>query len=493
MSAANAVNEKVLPMSRRGWILLAVLGALMLGAYGTGVSDVLSIEAMKARRGDLLSAVEADPFWSASAFFLAYAVIVALSLPAASVMTLLGGFLFGAVLGGTLVVIAATLGATVLFLVARSSFGGALREKAGPLAKRVSAKFQDNAFEYLLFMRLVPLFPFFAVNVAPALLGVGLRTYVTATFIGIIPGTFVYAHLGRELGTIASLGDLVSVNVLVALTLLGLIALLPVAYRKVKSARTGPGVLVALLALTLTAGSVMGANNASAADPQYERFVENYRGLLRDLVRPARKNEITYAGVDYVNWRADRRHAEALGALLASDPTQVYARSENLAYWINAYNFLTIDLIVREGEAQSIKNLGGIFSSPWKSFRWPIGGRQLSLDDIEHGIIRKLGEPRIHFAVNCAAISCPDLRDEPYAAATLDGQLANQVAITFANPFKGYAADGTSVRVSKVMDWYGKDFDGGDVSTWIRENAPVNLPSGARVGFFAYDWALNDL
>jgi len=95
--------------------------------------------------------------------------------------------------------------------------------------------------------------------------------------------------------------------------------------------------------------------------------------------------------------------------------------------------------------------------------------------------------------VNCAAISCPDLRGEPYAAATLDTQLAEQVARTFANPTKGYAANGKSVRVSKVMDWYGNDFNGGDVATWIRENAPVTMPSGVRVGFFAYDWALNDL
>jgi len=480
-------------MSRRGWILLVVLGALTLGAYGAGISDVLNIEAVKARRGDFLSAVEAHPFWSASAFFLAYAIVVALSLPAASVMTLLGGFMFGTVLGGSLVVVAATFGATILFLVARSSLGGALRDKAGPFAARVSSNFQANAFEYLLFMRIVPIFPFFVVNVVPALFGMHLRAFALATLVGIIPGTFVYAHLGRELGTISSLGDLLSVDVLVAFTLLGLIALLPVAYRKWKSLRSGPAVPVALLALALSAGFAPDANQARAADAQYDRFVEVYGSLLDDHVRPARKSGITYAGVDYVAWRKDPRHAEALAVLLASNPAMAGSRAEKLAYWINAYNFLTVDLIVREGEAQSIKNLGGIFSSPWKSFQWPVGGGQRSLDDIEHGIIRKLGEPRIHFAVNCAAISCPDLRGEPYAAATLDTQLAEQVARTFANPTKGYAANGKSVRVSKVMDWYGNDFNGGDVATWIRENAPVTMPSGVRVGFFAYDWALNDL
>ena len=166
--------------------------------------------------------------------------------------------------------------------------------------------------------------------------------------------------------------------------------------------------------------------------------------------------------------------------------------AQKLAYWINAYNFLTVDLIVREGETRSIKNLGGVLSSPWKRFRWPIGGQERSLDDIEHGIIRKLGDPRIHFAVNCAAISCPDLRAEPYAAATVDAQLGDQVARTFANPSKGYVIQGTAARVSKVMDWYAEDFDAGDVAAWIRTNASVELPKGAKVGFFAYDWALND-
>ena len=227
----------------------------MVGAYALGLADFLSFETVKERRGDLLSAVESHPVLSAAAYFAAYVAVAALSLPAASVMTLLGGFLFGTLLGGTLAVVSATVGASVVFLVARSSFGSALRERAGPLAERVSANFRDNAFEYLLFMRLVPLFPFFAVNIAPALLGVGLRTFFLATLIGIVPGTFVYAHLGRELGTISSLSDLLSADVLVAFTLLGLVALLPVAYRKWKSARSGSAVLVASFALGLVAAS----------------------------------------------------------------------------------------------------------------------------------------------------------------------------------------------------------------------------------------------
>ncbi|KQT43174.1 hypothetical protein ASG43_16885 [Aureimonas sp. Leaf454] len=254
-------------MTPRGWILLLVLAALTIGAYALGVTDLLSIEAVKARRGELLALVASHPLSSGAVFLVVYAAVVALSLPAASVMTLLGGFLFGTLVGGILAVVAATSGAIVLFLVARSSLGGPLRQRAGPLAERVAGKFRDNAFEYLLFMRIVPLFPFFAVNIVPALLGVGLRTFALATLLGILPGTFIYAHLGRELGAIASLSDLVSANVLFALTLLGLVALLPAAYRLWKSRRSGPAALVAILCVAVpAAGGGAGAGRALAAD-----------------------------------------------------------------------------------------------------------------------------------------------------------------------------------------------------------------------------------
>ncbi|BDA82717.1 hypothetical protein Sa4125_02590 [Aureimonas sp. SA4125] len=238
-------------MPRRGWILLALVAAVTLTAFFSGVVDFLGIDAVKARRAELLAMVEARPLLSAAAFMAAYALIVALSLPAASVMTLLGGFLFGTLLGGTLTVVAATIGATGIFLVARSSFGGALREKAGPLAKRVSANIHGNAFEYLLVLRVVPVFPFFLINILPALFGVSLRTFIPATFLGIIPGTFIYAHLGRELGTISSLDDLLSAEILVAFGLLGVIALLPVGYRRWKKARAPSTTLVALFLATM--------------------------------------------------------------------------------------------------------------------------------------------------------------------------------------------------------------------------------------------------
>lgn len=226
-------------MRKRGWIILALLVVAALAAHLSGVGEMLSFDSVKERRNDILAFVEAWPLLSALAFVGLYAVVVSVSLPVAMVGTLLGGFLFGPWLGTLLVIVAATAGASVVFLIARSSVGESLRTKAGPLYDRVAAGMRANAFEYLLFLRIVPLFPFFLVNILPALFDVRLRIFVLATAIGIIPGTFVFANLGRELGTISSLGDLLSVKLFLAFLLLGLVALIPAGYRAWKRRRVG--------------------------------------------------------------------------------------------------------------------------------------------------------------------------------------------------------------------------------------------------------------
>ncbi len=131
-----------------------------------------------------------------------YAASVALSLPGAGVLTLAGGFLFGWFLGGVAAIIAATAGAAIIFLIAKTSVGELLAARAGPWLERLRDGFQENAFSYLLFLRLVPIFPFWLVNLAPALLGVSFSTYVLATVIGIIPGSFAYAIAGKGLDSV---------------------------------------------------------------------------------------------------------------------------------------------------------------------------------------------------------------------------------------------------------------------------------------------------
>jgi uncharacterized membrane protein YdjX (TVP38/TMEM64 family) len=160
------------------------------------------------------------------------------------VLSITGGFLFGAVWGTVHIVLSATLGATLLFLIAKTSLGDPLRATASPWLQKMQAGFQENALSYLLMLRLVPLFPFFVVNLVPAFLGVALSTYILATFIGIIPGAFIYASVGAGLGSLFEAGkafrpkDILTPQILMALIGLGVLALMPVVYKKLTGRRT---------------------------------------------------------------------------------------------------------------------------------------------------------------------------------------------------------------------------------------------------------------
>lgn len=224
-------------MSDRPWAKIAVVAAFAVGIalfFALDGPRYLSLDAIKANR-DALLAFAQDHFVAALAIaFLVYAGATALSLPGGLALSLATGFVFGRWVGTGLVVIAATVGATLVFLAARYLFADAARRRLGALGERINAGFTENAFSWLLFLRLVPLFPFFLVNLAPAFTSVPLRTYVLATAIGIIPGTFVYVNLGQALGRIDSLSGLLSRETLLAFGLLGVFALAPVAWKKWK-------------------------------------------------------------------------------------------------------------------------------------------------------------------------------------------------------------------------------------------------------------------
>lgn len=221
---------------------LLVLVALVAVAFAFRLDRYLTLEALKEHRALLLAFVEAHAFTAAIGFVFAYAAVVTLSLPGATIMTLAGGFLFGVPLGATLTVIGATAGATLLFVIARSAFGDLLRQRAGPFLARMAEGFRKDAFSYLLFLRLVPAFPFWAVNLVPALLDMRLAPYVAATALGIIPGTTVYTAFGASLGQVFDAGedvrlkDVFSPTLIAALVGLGLLSLLPVALRRLRKA-----------------------------------------------------------------------------------------------------------------------------------------------------------------------------------------------------------------------------------------------------------------
>jgi len=241
---------------KRLWPLLLLLGA---GGFivAMGWHRYLTLENLAANRETLRHLIEGNLLLALACFVALYAMVIALSLPGGAVLTIAGGFLFGWALGGVTSVIGATLGATVVFIVARSTLRDVLVARAGPALKRFGEGFREDAFSYLLFLRLVPIFPFWLVNLAPGLLGVGFSTYVVTTFLGIIPGTFAFSLAGNGLDSVieaqqaahqsclAKAGEggqelcpygldasaLLTTELIAGLVALGLVSLIPVAVK----------------------------------------------------------------------------------------------------------------------------------------------------------------------------------------------------------------------------------------------------------------------
>lgn len=224
------------------WPRILVAAVLICGFaafFALGGSQYLTLDAIKSHR-DLLQDYVAQHYVAAIALaMLIYATAIALSIPGGAVLSLSMGFLFGRWAGTAAIVIAATTGATLVFLAARYLFAQSVSKLVGARGEKISEGFRENAFNYLLFLRLVPLFPFWLVNVVPAFTRVSLRTYVLATAIGIIPGSFVFANLGLSLAHIESTRQLVSAEILVALGLLGVFSLVPILVKKHRAAKAG--------------------------------------------------------------------------------------------------------------------------------------------------------------------------------------------------------------------------------------------------------------
>ncbi len=231
------------PFPLKRWLPLAVLLLGLALFFALGGERYVSFETLRERRSELMQFVAAHALLAPLCYLLAYAAMAAFSLPGGAVMTVLGGFLFGPYAGTAYTVVGATLGASVVFLVAKSAFGAVLAARAGPQLSKMEAGFGRNALSYLLVLRLVPLFPFWLVNLVPAVLNVPLGTYVLGTFLGIIPGSFVFALLGSGVGSVLEAGErpdlgvIFQGRVLLALSGLALLALLPVACKALRARR----------------------------------------------------------------------------------------------------------------------------------------------------------------------------------------------------------------------------------------------------------------
>lgn len=238
------------PAKRKGaFSRFLPMGALVIGLaafFLLGGGRYLGLDTLAARYEELRTLVGENRLLAAMGFAALYAALVAISVPGAASLTIAAGLLFGPWLGGGLVVVGATTGALIVFLAARTAFADTLARRAGPAVQRLREGFERDAFNYLLFLRLVPAFPFFLVNIAAGLFGMRTTPYVLATAIGIVPGTFVYAAIGAGAGAVIARGESIELGgvlsdpaVLLPILGLGLLALLPVILRRLRKRRTG--------------------------------------------------------------------------------------------------------------------------------------------------------------------------------------------------------------------------------------------------------------
>jgi len=238
-----------------------------------------------------------------------------------------------------------------------------------------------------------------------------------------------------------------------------------------------------------------------------------FTALLRKHVVPLRGGQASQ--VRYAGFKADRAALQVYESGLSgvSDAAfRAFSKPQQMAFLINAYNAFTVELILTKYPAlASIKDLGSVFSSPWKPKWITLLGGKVSLDDIEHGMLRERGrfdDPRVHFAANCASIGCPPLREEAFVAERLDAQLAEQALRFMSDRTRNrLAADSGRLEVSKIFDWYGDDFKlghrgitslaaflAGYADSLADSQADRDRVRSQRAGisFLAYDWKLND-
>jgi uncharacterized membrane protein YdjX (TVP38/TMEM64 family) len=243
----NSVEAKSRPPSLRRSLLLLPVVVAIVAFFGLGYGQYATPDALAEHREWLLAEVARLGITACILFVVLYAALVAASIPGAAFLTIVGGFVFGTVIGTICTVLGATIGATAIFLLARTAIGEGLRARAGPSIRRLEEGFRKNALSYLLFLRLVPGFPFFIVNLVPAFLGVSLRVFVLGTALGIIPGTIIFSSVGAGLGTIFASGGTADLHriatdpeVWLPLAGLALLSLLPVAYKTWRGPAAGP-------------------------------------------------------------------------------------------------------------------------------------------------------------------------------------------------------------------------------------------------------------
>jgi len=220
-------------------ILFLILGLILFLLYD--VHQIFELKTLNLYHGELVTWASKLGVRAWFIFIGFYIVLVAVSLPGATLMTVIGGLVFGPFLGGILAIIGGTVGAVIIFLAARYAFSDFFRFRLGSIPDKMEEAFKENALSYLLILRLIPIFPFWLVNLAPAFLNISIRVYSLATLVGIIPGTFIYSILGDRFGLLLTteeeiyLGIIFEPRFLVPLVAFATLILLPLIYKKLKT------------------------------------------------------------------------------------------------------------------------------------------------------------------------------------------------------------------------------------------------------------------
>ena len=202
------------------------------------------------------------------------------------------------------------------------------------------------------------------------------------------------------------------------------------------------------------------------------------------------KKNVTIDGkVNYKGFKADENELkDYINYLGTHSPHDTWTKEEQLAYWINAYNALTVDLIIRHYPVKSIKYI----KNPWEQRLWKLGDKWHNLDEIEHQILRKMNEPRIHFAIVCASFSCPKLQNEAFEASKIEEQLS-KVAKEFLSDTNRNEISENSLKLSKIFQWFSKDFkQNGSVVDFINIYTDIDITPKAKISYKNYNWDLNE-
>ncbi len=228
------------------------------------------------------------------------------------------------------------------------------------------------------------------------------------------------------------------------------------------------------------------AANVVAEEPKWT----SYQWVLNH-VKPGVKNGVSLMQVDYQTIKTNGSLEKAYQQLSAFKLERLSNRKEKLAFYINAYNILALKKVVDHWPTESIKDSGSLFTPVWDKSAGSLGGKTVSLGQVEHNILRPLGEPRIHLAIVCASVSCPDLRNEPYTAAKLNDQLDDQARQFLTNKGKGLKVEKKTIRISKIFDWFEEDFDvNGGITAFIKRYR-TDLPVLKIKANIPYDSAVN--